>query len=1096
MKNTINLKTLCSEIAESQTIKQITKLIESGKKEINIKDLSASLRSLTVSALRKKIQRPFVYISPSNYSAEEIFHDINLFSENVKVSILSEPKSTLLDLTETSHDELLWLYDGLPTLVQNIAPIIVTTQEIFRYKIPVPAKFDELRRKVSIGDKISPQDFVLQLALNGFERQDYVSCQGEVSLRGFILDLFPFGRDNPLRIEFWGDEIESIRDFDVLSQRSIHGYTEIEFISGIITNDQGELFCDIYDYLQPNSIIILDSSELIHPEIKAKLKEKYTTITINHVAHADVEIISRTQPEFSGQLRIFGAELMKLDKENCRIILCADGEIHLNRLKELTRNALDINVGTNPDSIEANDLLFEKINWIAEAPSAGFELGLPSLAVLTEHQIFNRVHNQSLRRKKKASSGISLRDLRQLKIGDLVVHEDKGIGRFDGFETVKLGASMQDCVRIIYAEGDILYLHLNYINKIQQYSAQEGVKPILSKLGNTEWLRKKAKTKKRLKDIARDLIKLYAERKQQKGYGFAADSVWQKEFEASFIYEDTIDQAKTSEEVKRDMESQTPMDRLVCGDVGFGKTEIAIRAAFKAVQSGKQVAVLVPTTILADQHYLTFSDRLSRYPVIVDAISRFRTKAEQSEIIKKLGDGKIDILIGTHRLLSKDIVFQDLGLLVIDEEHRFGVGSKEKLRQMRVSVDTLTLTATPIPRTLNFSLMGARDLSTIETAPRNRIPIVTEILPWTNQVLVDAIRSELKRDGQVFFVNDRIDDLEKISADLQMLIPKLRIGIAHGQMPGTTLEKVMEKFLEKKTDVLLTTKIVESGLDIPNANTIIINRAHNFGLAELYQLRGRVGRSNVQAYCYLLIPPVKSIPQKALQRLQAIGEFSELGSGLKLALRDMEIRGAGNLLGPEQSGYINEIGFEMYQKVLDEAVTELRREEFADVFVDTKQMSYFIPENDDIAIDLESDALIPAKYISGDADRYNYYKQLFKLRSTEELNKLSEELKDKYGKFPKELKELIFAVKVRIAALGTGLTKITIRENKFIADFPSEENKEYFDHVFPIISEFIEEYPETRLTQQKQKLSLEMPLDKRDKAVEFLWRIKKMLQSM
>ncbi|MFP4370165.1 MAG: transcription-repair coupling factor, partial [Candidatus Kapaibacterium sp.] len=731
------------------------------------------------------------------------------------------------------------------------------------------------------------------------------------------------------------------------------------------------------------------------------------------------------------------------------------------------------------------------LNWAESSPSGGFILRDAGISVFTEHEIFQR--RRASRPASKQDKGITIKELRALRLGDYVVHEDKGIGQFDGFETVKIGGSNQDCVRILFAGGDLLYVSMNYINKIQKYQAQEGAVPKLTKLGSAEWVRKKARAKKRLKDIARELIQLYAKRKMEPGFAFPADNVWQKEFEASFIYEDTPDQAKSTDEVKKDMESATPMDRLVCGDVGFGKTEVAIRAIFKAVQAGKQAAVLVPTTILAQQHYMTFLDRLHKYPVMVDVISRFRTPAQQKQILEKLKSGGIDILIGTHRLLSKDIHFKDLGLLIIDEEHRFGVSAKEKLRELRATVDTLTLTATPIPRTLNFSLMGARDLSIIETPPRNRLPVYTEIIEWNNDKLSDFIQREISRGGQVFFVNDKIEDLEKISMDLKMLMPDVTFGIAHGQMKPTQIESVMQKFIQRKYDVLVTTKIVESGLDIPNANTMIINRANNFGLAELYQLRGRVGRSNQQAYCYLVIPPVAKLSTKSMQRLQAIEEFTDLGSGFQLAMRDMEIRGAGNLLGAEQSGYIIDIGFEMFQKVLDEAVEELHREEFSSIFKEVKKEPIF--ENEDVSIELNTDALLPESYIQNETDRFMFYRRLYKVRNNSELEEVTSEIIDRFGKMPEQAKELVFAVKTRIAALDTGFTRVIIKPHLFVAEFPPDSKESFYKKAFPYLVDFINSMDHTRLNQTKTKLYLEVKIPNRDKAVEILWKIKQTLKN-
>ncbi|HPO64247.1 MAG TPA: transcription-repair coupling factor, partial [Candidatus Kapabacteria bacterium] len=625
------------------------------------------------------------------------------------------------------------------------------------------------------------------------------------------------------------------------------------------------------------------------------------------------------------------------------IIISAEGKIHLQRFREIIENAIELAEMKDDDENQFNGIEFyieqylKNIIWLEKDFFEGFILEQNKIACFTEHQIFSRKQVLIRSKKYKQKQSISLKEVKQLNIGDYLVHEEKGICKFNGFQTIQVAGKLQDCIKLIFADDGTLYVNLNYLHLIQKYNAADGVVPKLSRLGTNEWKRKKAKTKQRLRELAFDLIKLYAKRKEVKGTAYPVDNIWQKELEASFIYEDTLDQAETTDAVKKDMESETPMDRLVCGDVGFGKTEIAIRAAFKAVQAGKQVAVLVPTTILAEQHYITFSDRMKQYPIIIDSLSRFKQKKEQQDILKKLKEGKLDILIGTHRILSKDIAFKDLGLLIIDEEHRFGVGAKESLRAMKANVDTLTLTATPIPRTLNFSLLGARDLSVIETPPRNRIPTVTEIIEWNNKTIIEATKQEIERSGQVFFVTDRVNDIDRIAMDLQQLLPTLRIGVAHGQLKTSELEKVMEKFLAKKIDVLLATKIIESGLDIPNANTIFINRAHHFGLAELYQLRGRVGRSNIQAYCYLIVPPIKTIGGNTLKRLLAIEEFTELGSGFNLAMRDMEIRGAGDLLGPQQSGFINEIGFDLYQKILDEAVKEVKLEEFPDLFKELKE---------------------------------------------------------------------------------------------------------------------------------------------------------------
>jgi transcription-repair coupling factor (superfamily II helicase) len=721
------------------------------------------------------------------------------------------------------------------------------------------------------------------------------------------------------------------------------------------------------------------------------------------------------------------------------------------------------------DALANTDETLQKLVLMPLSPTEGFICHETKLAVFTEHQVFMRRKAQTqaserARGVKSTPKGISLKELQQLKRGDYVVHADKGIAQFDGLETITVAGGEQESVRLIFAGGDKMYVHLNYINRLQKYSAEEGNAPVLTKLGTGEWSRKKEKTKKRLKDIARDLIKLYAERKMQAGVQFPPDSLWQKELEASFMYEDTPDQAKATLEVKDDMMSETPMDRLICGDVGFGKTEVAIRAAFKAVQAGKQVAVLVPTTILAEQHFSSFRDRLQRYAVMCESLSRFRSTGEQKEILNRTEAGSVDILIGTHRILSKDVKFKDLGLLIVDEEHRFGVAAKEKLRQMRVSIDTLTLTATPIPRTLNFSLMGARDVSVINTPPRNRLPVKTEITTWNGKTLRLALERELARGGQLFVVNDRIGNLPTIAESLRELVPTLRIAYAHGQMTPEELEKQMEMFLERRADALLATKIIESGIDIPNANTMIIFNADNFGLAELYQLRGRVGRSNVQAHCYLLIPPPQTLTRQALKRLQAMEEFSELGSGFNLAMRDLEIRGAGNLLGGEQSGFISDIGFELYQKILDEAVQELKTGEFAGVFAPEKQVqrrtnalgeveAIELPKNDDLTVDIDGDAMIPQHYISNEVERYEFYKKLFTSATIQDVEATTSELRDRFGALPEPTLRLVDAVHLRISALETGFGHVSYKGGVLVCEFPAEEKVQFYETQFqPMIA--------------------------------------------
>ena len=1094
--------------------KKAVEIINNSNDDFAIKILFGSAKSLFAASLLKLTNKKFLLVAPNNEVYADFIDDLNILLENENVFQFHRTKkhSNIKLENDTFIAELIAQISQFQTKNTSIA---VATPDVFNITIPNPDviqnHFCTLKKK----QVLDIQQFATQLSLNGFQKEQYVSRAGEYSVRGGIIDVFAPNMQDPIRVELWGDEIDSIRTFDTLSQRSKSELNEIDFIDSMFVADNEKSNSTIFEFLKDDTIFIVDSPESID-FTKNELKpiSNFRKININPLGSAEIAVNCTPQPNMHSSVQKLTLELNNNLKLGINTFIAADGNIHLNRIKDLveavlTNNEEDI-IYLNTQEIQAttdfSEIKFEleDIHWLDSALSSGFYLFENRLAYFVENEIFARTRNSKLNNI-KAAKGITLRELKQLQIGDFIVHEDKGIGKFDGFQSIKVSGSHQDCLRMIFADDDILYVHLNYIHKIQKYSAAEGILPRLSKLGSTDWLRKKDRTKRKLKDIARDLIALYAKRKMQKGFAFPADTTWQKEFEASFIYEDTIDQARTTSEVKRDMESEIPMDRLVCGDVGFGKTEIAIRAAFKAANAGKQIAVLVPTTILAQQHYFSFTERINRYPVTVDVLSRFRTKAEQEKIIEDLKANKIDILIGTHRILSKDVEFSNLGLLIVDEEHRFGVGAKEKLRQIKANVDTLTLTATPIPRTLNFSLMGARDLSQMETPPRNRLPIETEINEWSIELTSRIILREIKRGGQVFVVNDKILGLDKLMLDLQMALPSVRFAEIHGQMPPSHIEDIMQGFIEKKFDVLLSTKIIESGIDIPNANTIIINNAQNFGLAELYQLRGRVGRSNIQAYCELLIPNISHLPTKALRRLLAIEEFSDLGSGLQLAMRDLEIRGSGDLLGAEQSGFITDIGFELYQKVLEEAVSELKHEEFSNIFEDENNKNQ-LPKfnNDEISIETDADAYFPPEYLEDDTERFNYYKLLFGVQSNGELKSLVSEIEDRFGKLPEQALELIFVVRLRVAALNTGFTRIQLKQNEIILEFPPQENVEYYDRVFPLVLETLQLFDDMQLTQTQNKLTLHKKLcdlsdgditTHRDAAIDFLWKLKKSIEA-
>ena len=1049
--------------------------------------------------------------------------------------------------------------ETLRSLSRSERVLVVASAEALTIKLPSAKQFAERAIDLEVNKEYPFEEIIQKLIKMGFVKKDFVEEYGDFAVRGGILDIFPFIGDNPIRFEFWGDTVESIREFDVLSQRSILALQKANvlaslFVSAAGTQEDSETCVSLFEYLSRDAMLFFDEPVLIEKEIEELQQEGYSNIynweiiekcanrfeKFEHMAiqtsqskiHIDFQ--SHPQPPIAGSIKRLIEQIHKYSNEGNAVYLACDTKEESERLDGLIEEELtapdELRTGSQKlevPSLESEDILptWQKAGTsenqdenniypiqpqksilsfpityqhLPEALHSGFIYPPANIAIFTEHEIFGRLKRRGNAKRKKFK-GFTQKELQQLKRGDFVVHQDYGIGRFVGLQKIKVRGVEAEVMKLVYEENDALYVHLNFINRVQKYSSQEGHTPKLSKLGGADWDRLKSRARKKIKDIARDLIKLYARRKHEKGFAFASDTHWQKEMEASFLYEDTLDQAKSTLDVKQDMEQPSPMDRLVCGDVGFGKTEVAVRAAFKAVMNGKQVAVLVPTTILAHQHFHTFLDRIGRYLVRVESLTRFRPRNEQKEVLEGLKDGKVDILIGTHRLLSKDVIFKDLGLLIIDEEQRFGVASKEKLRQLRASVDTLTLTATPIPRTLQFSLMGARDLSLINTPPRNRIPIQTEIAQFDLQLIHEVIMKELHRSGQVYFVHDRVQNIELIRAMLEEHVPKARFHVAHGQMKGHELEKAMMDFLEKKYDVLLCTKIIESGIDIPSVNTIIINRADRFGLAELYQLRGRVGRSNIQAYAYLLTPPLSILPRVTLRRLQAIQEFTELGSGFNLAMRDLEIRGAGNLLGGEQSGFILEMGFEMYQRVVEEAVAELKQEEFNELVEEKVGNENKIKVETVIETDIE--ALIPDIYIEHDAERLDVYRRLYKCESSEDINMIRAELKDRFGEYPEEVEHLVQQIELKMVAAKIGFIKVVLDGDVLALHFPPPEEKAFYesdDAPFQKIMERIHELKpfHPHLKQDNKQLELVVRINLNENQKERLITVKAILEKL
>lgn len=1048
---------------------------------VNVSGLAGSLRSLMAAILYQRSGEPLLFVFEDRAEVDAVFADLATILGSEHLLLYREEHHTAATSRETLDAEVISLTDVLKMLSDNPHRIILADLETLSERVPslmdIGASITDLRR----GNQLKFEEFAKDLALGGFEKTDIVDTVGEFAVRGGIIDIYPVGVENPYRIEFFGDEIDSIREFDPASQRSIRDLDHISLMARVFHSENEELLTStLFDHLKKTTIAFLDEPERLlglleengHKDLVEKFEEMPRVLHSQVFSKRRGETIDfggRAQPGTSSSLKNLCSEIGRLTRDQYEVWMQADGDEMRRRLADLIDGEIDRAIDEEtPYGFHPGQIRFE-----SEVLSEGFVLPPLKIAIFTEHQVFERRRARVQGSHKKKFKGFTLRELKQLKPGDFVVHIDKGIGRFAGLETIEVKGSRVEGVKLQYAKGGTLYVNLNYINRLQKYSSKEGADPKLSELGSKEWERRKARAKKRVKDIARELIKLYAKRKSEPGTAFPPDTPWQREMEASFMYEDTPDQATATFDVKNDMESPVPMDRLVCGDVGFGKTEVAVRAAFKAVQAGKQVAVLCPTTILAQQHYNTFRDRLARYAVNIGLLSRFRSKAQQKDTLMGLRMGKIDILVGTHRILSKDVEFKDLGLLIIDEEQRFGVAAKEKLREIRASVDTLTLTATPIPRTLNFSLLGARDLSVIETPPRNRLPIVTEVIKWDGETLGDAVREEIKRGGQCFVVHWRIGDIEELAGKIREFVPEARVTVAHGQMTPAQVENTMMRFIEREFDVLVATKIIESGIDIPSVNTIIVNRADKFGLAELYQLRGRVGRSGTQAYCYLVVPSPNSLTRDAMKRIQAIRELSDLGSGLKLAMRDLEIRGAGNLLGGEQSGFIDDVGFETYQRIVDEAVQELKRDEFSDLFSgEIEEERDALPRNEEIAVMLPGDALIPREYIADDSERYDFYQRMYTAGDPGVIDTIFSEMRDRFGEAPEETENLRIALLLRFAAMSTGASALRISNGKMRLELPPDSDQNFYDRWFQPIMFAVHEVRGVELETKERSLAV------------------------
>ncbi len=1036
---------------------------------VRVKGASGSLPAFALADILDASGGPLIALLPESEQADFLRSDLEqLLGSDDRVLFFPPTGHAPYDADQlTDSLPLVQRADVLGRLREGFDGILVTSVQAISEKVPPPEAVSEETMSIRVGDEVSPEALMERLTGQGFEPVEFVSEPGEVATRGGILDVYPFAGGFPIRLEFFGDEVDEIREFDPSNQLSVSrqdvarlipnlgetierigegAVTPLAFLpdhTPLATFDDARML-DLARGLFDSATTAYadrtdrdDDTPEAPPHMRYLSAESLEETLANHPrivfgtfasgeADYTADLGGSPQPEVGGDVTRLRQRLIERQGRWTTAILCDSGS-QKNRLFEILGG--DREIGKEPPAL----LLVESLH-------EGFEINSAKLAVYTDHQIFDRYHRPSARKRKRASGGLTLRDVQALKPGDFVVHVDYGIGKFAGLQTITVRGQKQESVRLLFREGDELFVNVGALHKLHKYTGKEGHQPRLTKLGTGAWERLKARTKKRVKDIARDLIKIYAARRASQGFAFAGDQIWQRELEASFQFEETPDQALAIDAVKEDMEKPIPMDRLVCGDVGFGKTEVAVRAAFKAVQDGKQVAVVVPTTILARQHVETFNARMGRFPIKIAQLSRFVSKEDQKEVIKQLASGEIDIVIGTHRVVSKDVAFKDLGLLIVDEEQKFGVSVKEKLRKLRPNVDTLTLTATPIPRTLQFSLLGARDLSIIQTAPLNRQPVTTEIHTYSKDLIRDAVLYEVGRGGQVFFVHNRVRDIEQMAGIIQSLAPDVRVRFAHGQMSSQELERIMIAFMDGKFDVLVSTTIVESGLDVSNANTMIVNHAERHGLSDLHQLRGRVGRNDQRAFCYLMVPSIDGLTKEARQRLQAVEEFSDLGSGFNISMRDLDIRGAGNMLGAEQSGFIEDVGFETYHNILDEAVQELRADEFAEVFADQD----VAPPAPEPTVDVDDDVFIPQDYVANPVERLDLYRRLGAVEDASGADAFRSELADRFGPVPEPVETLLTLARIKPLAHDLRLPRVVWKNERLFLTVPDPKDDPYF----------------------------------------------------
>jgi transcription-repair coupling factor (superfamily II helicase) len=1081
-------------ISQAKYTKKIAETLSKGKSHVQISNLLGSSLAFTIAEVFRTSEKPFLIILNNKEEAAYFLNDIEQILGNKNVLFYPGSYRRPYQIEETDNANVLLRAEVLNRINSQKKPAVIISYPTALFeKVVTKKELDKNTLKIAIEDQIS-LEFVNEVLFEyEFNRVDFVSEPGEFAVRGGIIDVFSFSNDEPYRIEFFGDEVDSLRSFDIETQLSTSSLKKVNIMPNVENKSLQENRESFFKYISSDTVVITKNTDILFEKLdtlftkseevfdglnatiqqflpsqlfidgdnlkKDLLDYSRISVTTQQKENSSSESFNfntKPQPSFNKQFDLLIENLNKNTKNGITNYLCCMNEKQTQRFHDILSSFTE---DDTQEEIKYKAIVFPLHEGFIDLEN--------KIACYSDHQIFERYHKFNLKNNTAKKQTITLKELTSLEVGDYVTHMDHGVGKFGGLQKIDVEGSKQEAIKLSYGDRDILYISIHSLHKISKFNGKDGTPPKIYKLGSGAWKKIKQKTKSRVKEIAFNLINLYAKRKLEKGFQYNPDSYLQHELEASFMYEDTPDQFTATQDVKKDMEGKQPMDRLICGDVGFGKTEVAIRAAFKAADNGKQVAILVPTTILAFQHFKTFTERLKDFPITVDYLNRFRTTKQRNEVIKDLKAGTIDIVIGTHQLVNKKVEFKDLGLLIIDEEQKFGVGVKDKLKTIKENVDTLTLTATPIPRTLQFSLMAARDLSVITTPPPNRHPIETNVIRFSEDVIRDAMTYEISRGGQVFFVHNRVDNIKEVAGMLQRLLPNAKIGIGHGQMEGKKLEELMLSFMRGDFDILVATTIIESGLDVPNANTIFINNANNFGLSDLHQMRGRVGRSNKKAFCYFITPPYHMMTDEARKRIEALELFSDLGSGIHIAMKDLEIRGAGDILGGEQSGFISDIGFDTYQKILKEAIIELKENEFKDLYpTDENRVKEYVK---DIQIDTDFEILFPDDYINIVSERLLLYKELGELENENQLKEFEKKLKDRFGKIPSEVDDLLDSVRLKWLAKKLGIEKLILKQKRMIGYFLSDQQSEFYNTAeFTSILQYVQKNSKLCVMKEKE----------------------------